>query len=197
MIGGLPESLTVDGQEYPIRSDYRNVLQTFEAFNDPEMEQEEKWIAAIFLMYEDFQNADDVIEAANNGFDLKEAIEQLLWFISGGNIREDKKPEKPTYDWVQDEQMIFAAVNKVAGREVRAVEYMHWWTFLGFFNEIGDGNLAYIIGIRQKLNNGKKLDKAEREFLNKNKDIVVIKPHLTAEQQEEEDEFQALLNDVL
>ncbi len=197
MIGALPESLAVGGKEYAIRSDYRNVLQTFEAFNDPEMPQEEKLIVMLFLIYEDFQNADDVLGAVENGFNIKEAIEQLLWFISGGNVREDRKPEKPAYDWVQDEQMIFAAVNKVAGKEVRSVEYMHWWTFLGYFNEIGEGNFSYIIGIRQKLNNCKKLDKAEREFLNKNKDIVVLKPHLTEEQQEEEDTFQALLDEVL
>ncbi len=32
MIGGLPETLTVGGREYPIRTDYRDVLQVLEAF---------------------------------------------------------------------------------------------------------------------------------------------------------------------
>ena len=47
MIGALPETLTVGGEEYPIRTDYRNVLQVFEAFQDPELTQEEKWIVVI------------------------------------------------------------------------------------------------------------------------------------------------------
>lgn len=197
MIGGLPESLTVDGQEYSIRSDYRNVLQTFEVFNDSEMEQEEKWIVVIFLMYEDFQNADDVLEAAKNGFNVQEAVEQLLWFISGGSVREDKKPEKPTYDWEQDEQMIFSAVNKVAGKEVRELPYLHWWTFLGYFNEIGEGNLTYIIGIRDKLNRHKKLEKHEREFYNRNKDLVKLAPRKSIEELRKEAEEKQILDDVL
>ena len=32
--------------------------------------------------------------------------------------------EQPTYNWTQDEQMIFSAINKVAGRETRELEYM-------------------------------------------------------------------------
>ena len=47
MIGALPEELTLGGEDYPIRTDYRNVLQVFEAFQDPELTQEEKWIVVI------------------------------------------------------------------------------------------------------------------------------------------------------
>jgi hypothetical protein len=101
------------------------------------------------------------------------------------------------YDWEQDEQMIFSAINKVARQEVRSVDYMHWWTFLGYFNEVGEGTFSYIARLRNKLNHGKKLDKDEREFVNKHKDMVVLKKKLTAEEQEEEDAFQALLDDVI
>ena len=37
MIGTLPEVLLVNGKEYLVRTDYRNVLQVFEAFQDPEL----------------------------------------------------------------------------------------------------------------------------------------------------------------
>ncbi len=37
MIGILPEELTVGGEEYPIRTDYRNVLDVFEAFQNPDL----------------------------------------------------------------------------------------------------------------------------------------------------------------
>lgn len=198
MIGVLPTTLTVGEVVYPIRSDYRNVLQTFEAFNDPELETTEKWIVAIYLLFADFSGAEDVENAVENGFDIAEAVKQILWFISGGkeDRKEDRK-ELPTYDWVQDEQIIFSAVNNVAKKEVREVEYMHWWTFLGYFNEVGEGTFSYIVGIRNKLNKGKKLEKHEKEFLNKNKDIVFIKKKLSKEEQEQENEFQTLLDDVI
>lgn len=196
MIGVLPETLTVGGTKYPIRTDYRNVLQVFEAFQDPELEQTEKWIVAIYLMFEDFSCADDVLKAAQDGFNLEESIKQILWFISVGQP-EKQVLEKPTYNWKQDEQIIFSAVNKVAGTETRELEYLHWWTFLGYFNEVGEGTFSFIVGIRNKLNKGEKLEKYEREFLSHNKELVKLEKPKTREEQEQEDAYNALLDEVL
>lgn len=196
MIGALPESLPVGGAEYGIRSDYRSVLQLFEAFSDPELEDAEKWIVAIFLLFEDFSCADDVLRAVASGFDMGEAVQQIKWFISAGRP-ELKVLEKPTYSWAKDEQMIFSAVNKVAGRETRELDYLHWWTFLGYFNEVGEGEFSFVVGIRDKLNKGKKLEKHEKEFLSKHRELVELKPPRTQEEQKLEDEYRALLDEVL
>lgn len=195
MIGALPETLTVGERTYPIRSDYRNVLQVFEAFQDPELYPEEKHIVSIFLLFEGFTCAEDVEEEVEDGFNVNEAVRQISWFIAAG--RPERKDDLPNYSWKQDEQMIFAAVNKVAGTETRELPYLHWWTFLGYFNEVGEGTFSFIVGIRNKLNNGKKLEKYEKEFLSKNRKMVEIKLALTEEEQEEEDAYNALLNEVL
>lgn len=196
MIGELPETLTVGGAEYPIRTDYRNVLQVFEAFQDPELQPEEKWIVSIYLLFEDFTCADDVLQAAQDGFNLEEAIKQISWFISAGQP-EKQVLEKPTYNWRQDEQIIFSAVNKVAGHETRELEYLHWWTFLGYFNEVGEGTFSFIVGIRHKLSKGKKLEKHEKEFLAQNKELVRLEKPKTREEQAQEDAYNALLDEVL
>lgn len=196
MIGTLPEVLTVGGEDYPIRTDYRNILQIFEAFQDTELEQTEKWIVAVYLMFEDFSCADDVLQAVQNGFGLEEAIKEISWFISAGHP-EKQAVEKPTYNWKQDEQIIFSAVNKVAGKETRELEYLHWWTFLGYFNEVGEGTFSFIVGIRHKMNHGKKLEKNEKEFLARNKELVKLEKPKTKEEQEKEVKYQALLDEVL
>ncbi|MDE5967042.1 MAG: bacteriophage Gp15 family protein [Lachnospiraceae bacterium] len=196
MIGALPEHLTVGDTDYPIRSDYRNVLQVFEAFNDPELEPAEKWIVAIYLLFEHFSCADDVLEAIENEFSIEEAMKQINWFISAGKVP-GKEMELPVYDWAQDEQMIFSAVNKVAGKETRELEYLHWWTFLGYFNEVGEGTFSFIVGIRNKMNKGKKLEKHEKEFLSHNKELVKLEKPKSKEEQEEEDAYNALLDEVL
>lgn len=196
MIGSLPEALTVGGAEYPIRTDYRNVLQVFEAFQDPELTQEEKWIVAIYLLFEDFTCADDVLQVVQDGFDIAEAQKQILWFISAGQP-EKSIVELPVYSWSQDEQIIFSAVNKVAGKETRELEYLHWWTFLGYFNEVGEGTFSFIVGIRHKLNKGKKLEKHEKEFLAHNRELVRLEKPKTKEEQEQEDAYNALLDEVL
>lgn len=196
MIGALPEGLEVGGTEYPIRTDYRNVLQVFEAFQDPELTQEEKWIVTIYLMFDDFSCADDVLQAAQGGFNLEDAIKQISWFISAGK-NPAREGDLPFYNWKQDEQMIFSAVNKVAGRETRELEYLHWWTFLGYFNEVGEGTFSFIVGIRHKLNKGKKLEKHEKEFLAHNKELVRLEKPKTREEKEQEDAYNALLDEVL
>lgn len=196
MIGALPETLKVGGEEYPIRTDYRNVLQIFEAFQDPDLTQEEKWIVAIYLMFEDFSCDDDVLQAAWDGFDLDEATKQINWFISAG-MPDGIDLERPVYDWKKDEQIIFSAVNKVSANETREMEYLHWWTFLGYFREIGEGVFLFITGIRHKLNKGKKLEKHEKEFLAQNKELVKLEKPKTREEQEQEDAYNALLDEVL
>lgn len=196
MIGSLPESFTIDGLDYPIRTDYRNILQVFEAFSDPELTQEEKWVVAIYLVFADFFCAEDVILAAYEGFNIQEAVDQLSWFITAG-APEREVLEKPTYSWQKDEQIIFSAVNKVAGTEVRNLEYLHWWTFLGYFNEVGEGTFSFIVGIRNKLNRGKKLEKHEKDFLTRNKELVKLERPKTKEELEQEAEYKALMDEVL
>lgn len=196
MIGVLPKTLQVGGKDYAIRTDYRNVLQVFEAFQDSDLQPEEKWIVAIYLLFEDFSCADDVLQAAQDGFNIGEAQKQILWFVSADQP-EKTIVELPVYNWTQDEQMIFSAINKVAGKETRELNYLHWWTFLGYFNEVGEGTFSFIVGIRNKLNKGKKLEKHEKEFLSHNKELVLMKKPRTKEEQEQEDAYQALLDEVL
>lgn len=196
MIGALPQTLTVGGAEYPIRTDYRNVLQVFEAVSDMELTQGEKWIVSTYLLFEDFQCADDVYNAIENGFDIADAAKQIGWFILMGKEAEETR-ELPTYDWQHDEQMIFSAVNKVYRGEVREVDYMHWWTFLGYFNEVDEGMFTFVVNIRNKLNNHKKLEKYEREFLNKNRDLIKIKPKMTKEEAERKAREDAIWNEIL
>lgn len=195
MIGTLPETLVIGEKEFSIRSDYRNILQVFEAFSDPELEPEEKWVVAIYLLFEDFSCTDDVLDAIQEGFDVNEAMQQIEWFISAGGP--DKEVlEKPVYSWKKDEQMIFSAVNKVAGKETRELPYLHWWTFLGYFNEIGEGMFSFVVSIRNKLNKSKKLEKHEREFLNRNKELIKLEKPKSREELKKEEEVKELLDEV-
>ncbi len=196
MIGVLPEALTVGDRDYPIRTDYRNVLQVYEVFDDPEFEIGEQWIISIYLLFTDFKCVEDVEDAYANGFDVNEAAAQMNWFLSVGRTGK-KDTEKPVYSWVQDEQMIFAAVNAVAGKEVREENYMHWWTFSGYMSKIGEDTLTFIVGIRDKLNRGKKLENHEREFYQRNKELVDIRKPKSRKELQEEAAYEAYLTEHL
>ena len=183
MLGELPESLTVNGKEFEINTDFRIALGIMEALGDEELTDVDK--AAVILINLFCEEPDPE--------DYEEALKQASWFLDGGveyktdddeAAGSNKPRQKPIIDWVKDQRFIFSAVNKVAGCEVRALPNLHWFTFLGYLSEIGEGMLSTIIGIRQKRNAGKKLDKTEQEFYRKNKEIIDLKPKLTREERE-------------
>lgn len=169
MIGVLPTTLTVNNNKYNIRTDYRVCLLIFEALNDVDLNEYERALVLIELLY-----IDEIPEE-----DLKEACERGLWFLNCGQTEEHPRVHKPLYNFTQDEQMIFSAVNKVAGREIRNDNNLHFWTFMGYFNEIGEGTFSTIVSIRDKRNKRKKLEKWEQEFYNKHREMVDIKVQLS------------------
>lgn len=168
----LPTSLEVCGQEYEIRSDYRAVLDICAALSDRELNDQERQFAMLDILYPGFE------EMAPAHF--QEAVSKALWFINGG----DDPPEAETprlIDWQQDFKLIVAPVNRVMGREIRAENYLHWWTFLAAYYEIGDCLFAQVVRIREKQARGVSLDKGEQKFYKKNRDIVELKNKYTAQ----------------
>ena len=91
--------------------------------------------------------------------------------------------------------MIVADVNKVAGTEIRALPFLHWWTFVSYFNAIGEGQLSTLVSIREKLRKGKKLEKREQEYYRKNKDKVDLKKRYSAEELAEQERLKKLLGE--
>lgn len=187
MIGRLPKTLMVNGMEYNIRTDYRDCLRIFEAVNDPDLTYGEKMEIMLRILYIDWVRIP--------GADMEEALKQAVWFLNCGKEPEDEKKKKNPvlYDWEHDEQIIFAAVNKVAGKEVREADYMHFWTFISYFHEIGDGLFTTVIHIREKKQKGR-LEKHEKEFYRKNKALIDLPKRYSAEQRAEMDRLNQLLN---
>lgn len=164
MIGCLPISLEVGGEHLKIRSDFRVVLSIFQSFKDDELSDLEKAYVCVRCLF-----VDDIPDEL-----FEEAIKKAYWFCDGGNMPKSEPTRVKTLDWEHDEAIIFPAVNKAAGCEVRALSYMHWWTFLGYFGEIDEGLFSTVMNIRHKRADGKKLDKWEREFLRKHKDMIIL-----------------------
>nr|WP_308743201.1 Gp15 family bacteriophage protein [uncultured Anaerocolumna sp.] len=185
MIGYLPKQLNVNGVDRAIRSDFRTALLIFQACNDVELNDYEKVEVMIKCFFEDFE--DIPLE------DYQEANSQAVWFLEGGDSNTNRQSSKKIMDWEQDEQMIFSAVNKVAGCETREKEYLHWWTFLGYMREIKECLFSTVTNIREKKNKGKRLEKYEEEFYRENKNLIDIKVKYTEEEQAEIDYWNKLL----
>ena len=165
----LPVTVSINGIEYNIRdkADYRTILGVIDLCQDPDLTPEEQTMSALIVFYEDINNVDDIFEVF--GEHLQEAGEQMMRFI-GLN---DDDPIKPTsklklIDWQQDETLIVSAINNVAKTEIRALPYLHWFTFVGYYMAIGESSLATVVSIRNKVAKGKKLENYEKEFKRNN-----------------------------
>lgn len=185
MIGELPKSVEVAGESYTIRTDFRDILTIITAFNDPDLEDREKMFVCLYIVYENFE---DLPEG-----DYAEAYQKALQFIDCGEEPKDGKHPR-LMDWEQDERILFPAINSAAGYEVRASDYIHWWTFMGYFMEIREGVFSQVLSLRQKKAKGKKLEKWEQEFWRSNKDLCVLRPRLSKEEQEERDRLNAMID---
>ena len=190
----LPTSISVNNTEYAIRTDYRAVMDLLTAFSDKEMlgesEDETNIIRALLILNILF--VDEVKPEDQN-----EAIKKAIEFIDMG-IESSRDVKKPTLmDWEQDAPLIIPAINKVLGREIRADKYMHWWTFLSAYMEIGECSFTHIINIRDKKAKGKKLEKWELEYIQEHKDIVLLREKFTEKEQLEREAEKNAVNELL
>lgn len=168
-VWSFPTSLNIGGVEYEIRTDYRVVLDLLMALNDPELTDSDNKMSAYMqsrvILEIMFPDCDNIPQEH-----IQEALDKVAEFIDMGIGDDSKKPK--TMDWEQDAAIIIPAINKVLNREIRAEKYMHWWTFLGAYMEIGEGLFSNIIHIRQKKAKGKKLEKWEQDFYKENKSLI-------------------------
>lgn len=184
----LPEELPLGNKKYKINADFRDILGVIHWLMEPDEKENVRLFVALKLFWEDF----DQIPSEHH----QEAADLMMAFIAGGKNEPQSGPPQPrVMDWDQDQAMIVADINKVAGCEIRALPFVHWWTFLAWFNGIGEGQLSTVVSIREKRRRGKKLDQWERDYYRQHKDVVDLKPRYTAEELEEQERLKKLLGE--
>lgn len=179
----LPQKADICGKSYDICPDYRDVLEIFSYLQDPDLPLFLRWQIALALFYK------EPVSKAH----WQEAVRYLCWFISGGR-EEPNTADAPLLDWQQDADAIVADVNKLAGQEIRALPFLHWWTFLSWFHAIGEGQVSTLVSIRDKLRRGKKLEPYEQEFYRRNRSRVELRKKYSAEERAEQERLKKLLD---
>ena len=185
----LPTSVILNSTAHPIRKDgdFRMVLDCFRVLQDVELDNTERILACLVIFYDEL----DGIESINQLGDIEEAVKQMFSFFNCNQSAVGIKAEGKVIDWSNDALMIISAINSVAGKEVRAEKYVHWWTFMSYYMAIGDSTLSTVVNIRRKILRDKKLEKYEREYVNENPELFKKPETYTAEEQDFLDEIQA------
>lgn len=187
MLGQLPRTLTVNNRQYNIRTDFRDVLKIIAAYNDPGLLDREKVYVCMKNIFVDFADIPSDF--------YQEAYNAAVRFIEGGIPNNGGKNPK-VVNWVKDEHLIFPEINKVAGYEVRETKYLHWWSFLGYFQAVDrDGLWGAVLSIRHKRATGKSLETHEKEFFRANRALCSVEE--VAPRQSPEDELAAIYESLL
>lgn len=176
MTYGLPKVLEINGIEYAIRSDFREVLEILEIMADMDLTEEERWVLTLLFFYTDF----DTIPYS----DYEEATTKCYWFLNGGKAETDAGKQPRLMDWQQDFPLIIAPVNRIMGHDIRGDDYVHWWSFLAAYGEIGECTWAQVVHIRDAKARGKPLDKADKEWYRRNRELVDLEQKVTAKEEE-------------
>lgn len=184
-IWNLPTSVHVAGVDWDIETDYRAIIDVLIALNNPDYDDEEKMLYCLIALIIDF-------DAMHKRY-YREAMKAIAQFIDMEKGDEEKKKSPSLMDWEKDAALIIPAVNKVLGKEIRAEKYMHWWTFMSAYMEMGECSFTHIVRIRDKKARHIKLEKWEKDFIRENKSLVELEKRLSKEEQEWMDKVRELM----
>lgn len=160
----LPKYAEICGKSIEINADFRDILEIIGILNDETIIEPLRIYIAGCAFSDEYENLTDS--------EKSELIAFMMQFINCGSETEKIENRPKRIDWEQDKQLIIDDVNKVAGKEIRSDPFVHWWTFLSWFNGIGEGRLSTVVGIRDKLRTGKKLEKWESEYYAENRNEI-------------------------
>lgn len=183
----LPVCVTVGGQPRAVYTDYRDILYLLNWLDGPRgaaLRPDERWYVALALFYRDFAALDPAL--------YPEAATALAAFLAAGQPAAPAGPR--LIDWQKDAGLIVAGVNRAAGCEVRALPYLHWWSFIAWFAAIGEGALATVVAIREKLARGKRLEGWELEHYRANRAQIDLRPEPTAAERAEKERLLRMLD---
>lgn len=123
----FPESVAVNGKDYPVVTDFREWIRFSELVEDETV----PWqIKCRFLLQ---WYAEQIPE------DIESAVYALGDFLmcrkDNDQETEEKKGRiKPVFSFTEDAGCIYAAFREAYDIDLQSVDYMHWWEFRNLFD---------------------------------------------------------------
>ena len=172
-------------QGLKIRTDFRESIKFELLMQDKNIKEEDKIKQALVLYY---YNLDKIK-------DIKQAIEDLLWFYKCGKVEntleenekeEAKEGKKQIYSYEFDDEYIYSAFMEQYRIDLNSINYMHWWKFRALLNGLNENiQFVKIMGYRA-MNLSKIKDKETKANYRKLKRIYAL-PDMRTEQEKELD----------
>lgn len=135
----LPTTVTVEGTEYPINTDFRTSILFEQMAVDEDIENEDKWRYLLEYYYQGIRVTDE---------NVKGLVEEALKFYrcERGQLQSSSESYKSSassssdkiYDFDYDDMYIYSAFLQQYGVDLQDIEYLHWWKFKAMFGSLKD-----------------------------------------------------------
>ena len=182
LIDLLPEYVKIDGEKYPINTDFRVSILFELLMQDRSIFDREKIYIALDLYYPQIPH------------DLVQAVDKMLWFYRCGKNDEDGSVKNGSpagsgkagmiYSFEHDAEYIYAAFLDQYGIDLQDIEHLHWWKFRALFKGLKEDNLiCKIMGYRSiEITND--MSDSEKKYYRKMKRIYALPDNRTQEEKE-------------
>lgn len=184
---GLPDTVSVNGVDVPITTDYRTGI-LFEAMvKDPAMSEPDILETALRLYF-----GDDLLPLMDVG-SVNDFMEAIIWFYRCGDETpvKEEHDSKRVFDYDYDANYIYQAFMSAYGIDL-ATDPLHWWKFRALFGSLPEECMFMkVVGYRA-MKIPPKATKQQKEFYQKMKRVYAL-PLPEAERQVQDDLTQALM----
>ncbi len=180
----LPETVIVDGREFPIESDFRAGIQFELTILDKKMTDKEK-----------FKKVMEVFYGNTPPHNKSEALKAIIGFYKCQFSSEEHKPEEKTdeeekteqkppkriYDFKYDDGYIYAAFLQQYGIDLTEAR-LHWWRFMALFKALTEDTLFVKIMGYRSADTSKIKNRTDRERIMRLKQVYALPLELSHEE---------------
>lgn len=183
-MNSYPEYAEVRGKKYKINTDFKVALRCNEIAEDSSIQDEERALALIYLLYGD--------EGLKDNESWEELIKIALKFLScGQEINKENKEEVDmsfSQDWNYIQTSFFSDYNIDLTKT-----QMHWWQFCNMIGGLTDKCILSRVRFVRNFDISQIKDSKEREKWIKQKEVVALKKEKTSEQKRLDELFERQL----
>ena len=175
-----PEYTIIGDKEYKIDTDFRTALKCFEVVEDTSINDEERALAIIYLLF-DFIPTDDL--------DL--FLEKAIKFLQCGENTEQQNSKEKDMDLLQDKKYIMSSFMSDYHIDL-SKDKLHFWQFIDYIQGLTESSSLNRVRDLRTYDASKIEDLNEREkIINAQKQVALIKKQtiLTSEQKKSAKSF--------
>lgn len=139
----LLDKLPTEHEGLKIDTNFRSFILFELLMQDRNIKKENKVFMALNIFYKEIPE------------DIKKAMDVILWFYMGGNIKKENKKNttknisNKIYSYEYDASLIYSAFLHDYGIDLNEINYLHWWKFKSLFEGLNDDNrICEIMGYR-------------------------------------------------